>query len=739
MSPRGQLLPIDQSQNQIHSIAINNSIDFLYSQNKSSSVVVSDDGNSQSSAYSLIFTNSKTQNHTVTLNLGTTKVGNGDGYNPNISNQTALQQEGVYTICKRSADSANNQYPLDCFNLERDTTSPTQPRYSGGMSGLYQIVGTLQGEAYTTSPTFGTLPSNNPQTKVLKYLDINNDNDWERTFTFCSNLTDRAGNKSKSSCFSVTTPVRPPRDGECSLDGYVDEIEEQARNQRDGRNYGATKTIVDGAKNLYKNIIPQKSREKLESNPIINNQATRAVGKFAKNKYEEWGRKANSDLTLGDLGVSRSCIYYMGDSLSSQLEMVIDETVERQDVFACYNKEVNRLSNGGKDSSGIRECGIDKYISEEDYNNQLEEVDNIIESNKKVDEAQSCLEELLLDGKSVDKSVDKCYAPLELSEEDSEYIKDSIQSSIEDSIEKQKKEISCDGLWDCAKDTGESFLKGLGSIPMGIVDSFDLLFHPGQAQSIGDYIFNGVLGSLTSLVSAIGSIAMGIAVAFPPTAPIALMVSGFAFLAAAAVGGVALVGNLFMDMDGGFEMSRENINEKMKLMMCGSDGVYIGDLDNDGDKDVDIVNGASCAGNVGSILATIIAGGKIVKKIPAKYKPTLPSKLHDRLFKSDIPDCTTCGIGGIGLGEVFGRVFKDSDTFLSKSGYTKTKSKFKGASMYRDKKGLWYYRDTFHTGESAHIEVFSKNGKVHLGEMKPDGTWVPNSADSSKSIADTIK
>lgn len=51
------------------------------------------------------------------------------------------------------------------------------------------------------------------------------------------------------------------------------------------------------------------------------------------------------------------------------------------------------------------------------------------------------------------------------------------------------------------------------------------------------------------------------------------------------------------------------------------------------------------------------------------------------------------------------------------------------------KKGdRYYYRDTFHTGESAHLEVFDKRGN-HLGEADPiTGILRPGTADSSKSI-----
>ena len=77
---------------------------------------------------------------------------------------------------------------------------------------------------------------------------------------------------------------------------------------------------------------------------------------------------------------------------------------------------------------------------------------------------------------------------------------------------------------------------------------------------------------------------------------------------------------------------------------------------------------------------------------------------------------------------------RDDETFLTKGGYTRTKNKYKGAIVYKDKKGKYYYRDTSHTGKAAHIEVFDKSGKKHLYEMTPDGDIIPNSQDKSKKL-----
>ena len=81
------------------------------------------------------------------------------------------------------------------------------------------------------------------------------------------------------------------------------------------------------------------------------------------------------------------------------------------------------------------------------------------------------------------------------------------------------------------------------------------------------------------------------------------------------------------------------------------------------------------------------------------------------------------------------RVPQDKETILSdKSKYTKTNFRVKGASVYKGKDGNYYYRDTFHTGESAHLEVFNKKG-IHLGEADPiTGEIIPGTADPSKTL-----
>ncbi|MDI3410567.1 hypothetical protein QKW52_10270 [Bacillus sonorensis] len=61
------------------------------------------------------------------------------------------------------------------------------------------------------------------------------------------------------------------------------------------------------------------------------------------------------------------------------------------------------------------------------------------------------------------------------------------------------------------------------------------------------------------------------------------------------------------------------------------------------------------------------------------------------------------------------RVPQDHETFLSGDDFKRTKIRVKGATVYA-KDGLYYYRDTLHVGEAAHIEVFDHTGKNIWGK-----------------------
>ena len=79
------------------------------------------------------------------------------------------------------------------------------------------------------------------------------------------------------------------------------------------------------------------------------------------------------------------------------------------------------------------------------------------------------------------------------------------------------------------------------------------------------------------------------------------------------------------------------------------------------------------------------------------------------------------------------RVPLDKETILSGKEYQKTKTKVKGAQVYKYGEN-YYYRDTFHTGEASHLEVFDKWGN-HLGEANPlTGDLIPRTADPTKKL-----
>jgi hypothetical protein len=207
--------------------------------------------------------NGKDQKHTINFNLGD-KTADRDG-------QIGLAQDGYYQICYNSADSSDNEIGTSCFVVQRDTLSPVTPNFSANLNFVYKnapytISGAVAGEPYTNSSLFGNLGRNGQRGGTLKTLDINNDSDWETTFTFCTNLTDRASNQSPSVCRSVSTPVRPPRDGECSLG-------DQAKQKYNQIQLGELETD-----DLYNTLGISRSCQTYEPN-LIQDQ----LGEFEKN------------------------------------------------------------------------------------------------------------------------------------------------------------------------------------------------------------------------------------------------------------------------------------------------------------------------------------------------------------------------------------------------------------------------------------------------------------------------
>ncbi|MCH2045375.1 MAG: DNRLRE domain-containing protein, partial [Saprospiraceae bacterium] len=315
--------------------------------------------------------NTNNQKHSLNLKLGD-KTADRDG-------QAGLEQDGYYQVLYRSGDSADNETELKTLIVERDTLTPQAPNLSTNLNFSYKsepyfISGFLSGEPYTNSSLFGNIGRNGQRSGTLKTLSIYNDSDWERTFTFCSNLSDRATNTSSDVCRSVRTPPRPPRPGECN--------------------------ITDSAKDSI--------RESIEAG------------------VDENGNQINP-INPEDLGFSRSCGIYEPNLISQQIQDQVDKVVteleekaraeqERQKIVqdeklqeiaiksACLTNKLEEYQNnkGGSNTSQIEfdnwatQCGasdeirnLEVDIQDENGNNlTLEEafknsVDGIKEQNKR--------------------------------------------------------------------------------------------------------------------------------------------------------------------------------------------------------------------------------------------------------------------------------------------------------------------------------------------------------------------
>jgi hypothetical protein len=199
------------------------------------------------------------------------------------------------------------------------------------MSDLYNISMTVAGEPGTTS-ALGKLSTNGVKSGTIKTLNINDDSVWNTTLTFCSSLTDRAGNKSASRCFSVQTPVRPIRPGECD---WNDER--------------------------------QKSYDEL----IIGNNQN------------------DSTMVADKLGYSLSCKVYAVDKINSQLESAQNNyLVKVKSVDDCVTKEVqnNNLKSG---DDVLSNCGAGKVLGVDSYSKLKEQIDTNVQSNRAIIEKQA--------------------------------------------------------------------------------------------------------------------------------------------------------------------------------------------------------------------------------------------------------------------------------------------------------------------------------------------------------------
>ncbi|MBS3028950.1 MAG: hypothetical protein HCA25_18230 [Dolichospermum sp. DET50] len=79
---------------------------------------------------------------------------------------------------------------------------------------------------------------------------------------------------------------------------------------------------------------------------------------------------------------------------------------------------------------------------------------------------------------------------------------------------------------------------------------------------------------------------------------------------------------------------------------------------------------------------------------------------------------------------------RDKQTILrDTTRFKKTANKCQGRIIYLESNTeRYWYVDNFHEGKAAHLEVFDKTGKNHLGEADLDGNINYSKSDSDKTI-----
>jgi len=215
--------------------------------------------------------------------------------------------------------------------IERDTVSPVIPRLNVSLkfnypNEPYYISATVSGEAFSNSSLLGKLNGNGYAGGVVRYLNPASENDWNRTFTFCTNLTDNASNTSGRVCRSVSTPARPPTRGECEFDENVrDSLIDRIRDGSDNMDMvdqgisracqqyepGLVDDILNEAAEEYQNIksetqscVQEKKAQGLSNDEVIKECNT------ADNLGQNTADQIMSNLEEGDQKVNdyQSCI-----------------------------------------------------------------------------------------------------------------------------------------------------------------------------------------------------------------------------------------------------------------------------------------------------------------------------------------------------------------------------------------------------------------------------------------------
>ncbi|NET45282.1 MAG: hypothetical protein F6K15_26845 [Okeania sp. SIO2B3] len=74
-------------------------------------------------------------------------------------------------------------------------------------------------------------------------------------------------------------------------------------------------------------------------------------------------------------------------------------------------------------------------------------------------------------------------------------------------------------------------------------------------------------------------------------------------------------------------------------------------------------------------------------------------------------------------------ILRDTNRFES------TQKQHDGRKIYKEKEtGYLWYVDNLHYGKSAHLEVFDKTGKNHIGESNLEGKIDISKSDNNKSV-----
>ncbi len=305
------------------------------------------------------------------------KQKSGTGFDPREYVMTA--GDGVYTFYAQSWDAPGNVSGIHMFQIELDTIAPGTPNVSGGMSGLYNIVMNVSGEPGSTS-TLGKLPTNGFKSGIIRVLDINRDSDWETTMTFCSNLTDRAGNRSASRCFSVNTPVRPPRLGECELN---ETQQEEIRSKTQNGEIQNQQQYIDVFNSYFSKSCLKYEIENISEkfDGIINNavqDAQAANSCIEKEMANKCGKDKCTEQLLNEkcelnkklvLGISTDI--YSSVNLSNNLNKCLSDNFDKY----CHNGGCHNITNASNDLA--KQCYSDNGLNFDEESNKQNTIDQI--------------------------------------------------------------------------------------------------------------------------------------------------------------------------------------------------------------------------------------------------------------------------------------------------------------------------------------------------------------------------